>query len=150
MTTRMMTTTNSAVMSPRSHSRAFRIRAMAVVCLLLALATAGWAGQSKDPAKNPDAPYALIEGTVWDAHNQPFYGARVSIRLAGQKKAHWERISDHRGEFAQRVPAGRADYIVTAELPAEGGKSKKGKGPAAEVAVHVEAEERVDASLHLK
>ncbi len=144
-----MTTTSSSQPSPQVPSLCVRSAAV-VLCLLLGVTSSGWAGQSKDPAKNPAALYALIEGTVWDANNQPFYGAKVSIRLAGQKKAHWDRISDHRGEFAQRVPAGKADYIVTAEIPAEGGKSKKGKGPAVEVAVHVEAEERVDASLHLK
>jgi hypothetical protein len=40
---------------------------------------------------------------------------RVKIRRADQKQAHWELYSDHQGEFAQRVPAGAADYLVWAE-----------------------------------
>src|SRR4051794_8498275 len=60
------------------------------------------------PGKNEKA-YALIFGTVWTADNQPAYGIKVKIRRADQSKPKWEAISDHRGEFAQRVPAGGAD-----------------------------------------
>lgn len=142
----MMTTSNGqpAIRARRLTPAA---RFAAAAGLLLALGTAFiWAGPPKprDPSKDPHAPYALIEGTVWDANNQPFYGARVTIHLAGQKKPHWEHVSDHRGEFAQRVPAGKADYIVTAEASTAKGTLK------AEAAIHVESEERVDASLHLK
>jgi hypothetical protein len=38
---------------------------------------------------------------------------------AGQRqgqKARWELYSNHTGEFAQRVPAGKADYVVWADL----------------------------------
>src|SRR4051794_33132456 len=65
-------------------------------------------------------PYALIFGTLYDAHNQPLYGVAIKIRRADQKKAKWELMSDHQGEFAQRVPAGKADYVVWAEV--KGGK----------------------------
>ena len=97
-----------------------------------------------------DAPYALIFGTVWGPDNHPVYGVNVKIRRADQKKRHWELLSDHHGEFAQRVPAGKADYLVWADL--KGYKSPDGKklvaGP--EVTVHVENDERVDTGLHLK
>ncbi len=55
----------------------------------------------------------------------PLYGVKVKIRRADQKKAHWELYSDHNGEFAQRVPAGQADYLVWADL--KGYKSPGGK-----------------------
>lgn len=141
-----MTTSNrQPVIRPRRLTPAARFAAAAGLWLALATVFV-WAGPPKprDPSKDPHAPYALIEGTVWDANNQPFYGARVTIHLAGQKKPHWEHVSDHRGEFAQRVPAGKADYIVTAEASTPKGTLK------AEAAIHVESEERVDASLHLK
>jgi len=82
------------------------------------------ARSSDEPAggKKKIAPYALIFGTVWDAQSRPAYGVPVKIRLADKKKAKWELISDRRGEFAQRVPAGAADYVVWADL-----KSPKGK-----------------------
>ena len=87
-------------------------------------------------------PYALIFGTVWDAGGNPVYGVKVKIRKADEKKARWELYSDHRGEFAQRVPAGAADYVVWAE-------PKGHKGHVAETRVHVENDERVDIGLHL-
>jgi hypothetical protein len=95
-------------------------------------------------------PYALIFGTVWSADNRPLYGVKIKIRRADQKKARWELYSDHNGEFAQRLPPGRADYLVWADL--KGYKPPAGKQlqPAKEVKVHVEGDERVDIGLHLK
>ena len=65
---------------------------------------------------------------------------KIKIRRADQKKAKWELMSDHAGEFAQRLPAGSADYIVSTDE----------KHPAPEVKVHVENDERKDISLHLQ
>lgn len=96
------------------------------------------ASGAKDSKKQP---YALIFGTVYAADNRPAYGVTVRIRRADQKKAKWELISDHQGEFAQRVPPGPADYIVWTETK---------KGPKTEVKVHVEKDERVDVGLHLR
>jgi hypothetical protein len=92
------------------------------------------------PAKD-EKPYALIFGTVWTADNHAAYGVKVRIRRADQEKAKWEAVSDHNGEFAQRVPAGKADYILQADV------KTKGKKP--ETKVHVDNDERVDVSLHL-
>jgi hypothetical protein len=92
--------------------------------------------------KRAEKPYALIFGTVYASDSRPAYGVRVKIRRADQKKAQWELYSDHQGEFAQRVPAGAADYIVWAEPEHE-------HGPSPEVKVHVENDERVDLGLHL-
>ena len=92
--------------------------------------------------KHAEKPYALIFGTVYAPDDRPAYGVRVKIRRADQKKAQWELYSDHRGEFAQRVPAGTADYMVWAE-PADK------HAPRPEVKVHVENDERVDIGLHL-
>src|SRR3981081_1999819 len=64
----------------------------------------------------PDQPYALIFGTVWGPDDHPLYGIRVKIRRAQDKKPKWELYSNHAGEFAQRVHAGKADYMVGADL----------------------------------
>ncbi len=103
-------------------------------------------GRQLDPRK----PYALIFGTVWGPDDRPVYGVKVRIRRADQKKARWELYSDHNGEFAQRLPAGKADYVVWADV--KGIKSLNGKslGPGAEVSVHIQADERADIGLHLK
>jgi hypothetical protein len=97
----------------------------------------------------PKDDYALIFGTVWGPDQHPVYGIRVKIRRASGKKAHWEVYSDHSGEFAQRVPAGEADYVITADL--KGVKTKDGQSVhlQQDVTVHVEYDERVDMSLHL-
>jgi hypothetical protein len=100
--------------------------------------------------QRPDQPYALIFGTVWGPDNHPVYGVRVKIRRADQKKAHWELYSDHNGKFAQRVPAGPADYTVWADV--KGYKSASGKElhQDGEVKVHVDNDEREDLGLHLR
>ncbi len=74
------------------------------VCLLASLNTA--AGQK------PTKDYALIFGTVWSPQQRPMPGVKVRIRRIEDKKTRWELISDSRGEFAQRVPPEKADYMV--------------------------------------
>ena len=97
-----------------------------------------------------DKPYALIFMTVWGPDNRPVYGVKVKVRRADQKKAKWEGFSDHRGEFALRVPPGQADYIVYADL--KGYKLPDGRHLQAgdEVKVHIDNDERADIGLHLK
>jgi len=102
------------------------------------------------PAAEPkDKPYALIFGTVWGPDDRPVYGVTVKIRRAKDRKAKWELYSDHNGEFAQRVPAGEADYVVWADL--KGFKAADGKPLhlVQEVTVHVYNDEREDMGLHL-
>jgi hypothetical protein len=103
-------------------------------------------------------PYALIFGTVFSSDGRLMYGVPVKVRRADKKKPLQEAMSDHQGEFAFRVPPGPADYLVWADI-----KPPKKKGPAPppqpagdaqtqsgiEVKVHVDADERVDISLHL-
>jgi hypothetical protein len=109
------------------------------IAALLAPARCGFA-MAQQPARAND--YAVIFGTVWDSNDRPAYGIPVKIRRAGQKKAKWELISDHHGEFAQRVPAGTADYVVWAD-------SRRSKMQKIEKKVHIENNEQVDISLHL-
>ena len=103
-------------------------------------------------ASNPKGkPYALIAGTVWGPDDRPVYGIPVKIRRATDKakKTRWEVYSDHMGEFAQRVPAGEADYILSADL--KGVKTADGEPVrlVQEVTVHVYNDEREDTGLHL-
>ena len=121
--------------------------------LLLALVLLGFLSLSPGPAcaqMDPSKPYALIFGTVWGPDDRPMYGVRVKIRRADQKRAKWELYSDHRGEFALRLPAGKADYVVWADL--KGFKSLEGKQlkSGEEVTVHIEGDERADIGVHLK
>jgi hypothetical protein len=96
-------------------------------------------------------PYALIAGTVWGPDDRPVYGVPVKIRRATDKpkKSRWEVYSDHMGEFAQRVPTGDADYILSADL--KGFKTVDGRPLrlVKEVTVHIYQDEREDTGLHL-
>lgn len=126
-----------------SRSKKKRNSSALLIAFLLAAAFTPLLTPRVQAKEKPDAPYALLFGTVFDASNRAVYGATIKIRRADQKKPKWELISDHSGEFAQRVPAGQADYIVTAEL--KDGKKRR----TAEAKVHVENDERQDFSLHL-
>ncbi|MFZ0197955.1 MAG: hypothetical protein WB523_11900 [Candidatus Sulfotelmatobacter sp.] len=108
------------------------------------------ANAASGPKKlKPTDPYALIFGTVWGPDDHPAYGVKVKVRLASDKKPKWELYSDHRGEFALRVAAGKNDYIVGADL--KGVKTTDGHPVhlMEEVPVHIEYDERVDIGLHL-
>ena len=104
-------------------------------------ATAAW--------KKSEKPYAVIFGTVWSPDNHPLYGVRVKIRRADDKPR-WELYSDHNGEFAQRVPAGKADYLVRADLEGYKYNDNKQLRVGTEVTVHIEYDERADIGLHLR
>lgn len=103
------------------------------------------------PQVKPGQPYAVIFGTVWGPDNHPLYGVTVRIRRATDKpkKTRWEVYSDHHGEFAQRVPAGEDDYILTANMKGVKGPDGRPLRLAEEVKVHIYNDEREDTGLHL-
>ena len=98
--------------------------------------------------KKKDEPYALIFGTVFDANNHAVQGIKVKIaRLKdGKPGKTWDHISDRRGEFAQRVPAGAADYLVWADIRHD---KHRPESTRPEVKVRIENDERRDIGLHL-
>jgi hypothetical protein len=139
------------VITPDSQPRPLirKLLLCAIVAPLLLLPTFS----SRDTlAAAQGKPYAVIVGTVWGPDDLPVYGVTVKIRKATDKpkKVRWELYSDHRGEFAQRLPAGEADYIVWADLkafkPADGQPVHLVK----EVTVHIYHDERQDIGLHLE
>jgi hypothetical protein len=143
------------VITPRLRSLRRLPNLLVPALLLLALifpafsdhARLSAAPKSKD--KDKDKPYALIIGTVWGPDDHPVYGVKVKLRRAKDKKAKWQMYSDHMGEFAQRVPAGECDYILSADL--KGVKSVDGKPVhlLKEVTIHIFNDEREDTGLHL-
>lgn len=129
-------------------SRAAKRAGRSISCGLLVLALSLFA--SPLCAQKPGQAYGLIAGTVWGPDNHPVYGIHVKIRRSTDKpkKVRWDVYSDHHGEFAQRVPAGEADYILSADL--KGVKSPDGQPiHAADVTVHIYNEEREDTGVHI-
>jgi len=114
---------------------------LAMAAIAVFLFTIAPAGYGEPPQTRKD--YALIMGTVWDSKNHPAYGVPIKILRANEKKARWELMSDHRGEFAQRVPTGAQDYVIWADIKVGKGKAKP------ETKAHVEKDELVDVALHL-
>jgi hypothetical protein len=113
------------------------------------------AEQKHADKKKQEKPYALIFGTAYGPDDRPLYGVKISIRREGKKHGNWELASDHRGEFAQRVPAEPSDYLVKGEaeyapMDADGKPQKsKRKKLRGETRVHIEGEERQDIGVHL-
>ncbi len=108
------------------------------LCLALIPAT-GVAQNNVDPTK----PYALIFGTVFGPDDRPAANVKIKIRRGDHKRAKWELVSDRRGEFAQRFPAGAADYYIRTEIPKKYAIENK------EVKVRIANDERQDIALHL-
>ena len=132
--------------SHRDRNQAFA-GSMAVLLLLVCCGTVIAAPLSSPhpvPQKNSTAQdYALIIGTVWGPDDRPVAGVPITIRRASDKKPKWDLVSDRRGEFAQRVPVGKMDYIIQADI-----KMPKGQ-PKPEITVEIEDNERKDVGLHV-
>lgn len=135
-------------------SAAFSVPRRSTPCvlriLLIGLLVSGAAMGQPHAGNRAEKPYALIFGTVWGPDNRPLYAVKVKLRREGDKKARWEQYSDHRGEFAFRVPAGKATYYASTDLKGyklpDGSKLQAGEA----VKVEIENDERSDIGLHLK
>lgn len=135
-----------------------RLRMRWLLCALAVLACVPASlplqAQSSSVDKKLRKDYALIVGTVWDKQERPVYGARIKIRRQGDKKARWELVSDHSGEFAQRIPSGKAEYLIwvddTREVVDPLVAKRKLKPGQVEAKIQIENDERADISLHLK
>ena len=132
----------------KCRQRVWALLAMLAMVACLVVPAASARESAHEPAKAPPTDYALIAGTVWGLDNLPAYGIKLTIRKVGVSKAHWKLTSDHRGEFAQRVPPGKADYIISATPSVRAKGLRKGLD-LVEVTVHVEKDERVDTAVHL-
>jgi hypothetical protein len=124
-----------------------RFFAVSLSCLLLLLTTCALPLHARK-AKPPD--YALIFGTIWGPDDLPVYGVEVLIRRADKKKPQWHAYSNHRGEFEQRVPVGKADYVIWVDTKRIKLRNGKHLQPSPQVTVHIESNERADTGLHLK
>ena len=116
-------------------------------CLLfvLALTPRPLSAETHKPVR-----HAVIFGTVWGPDDQELPGVEVKIRLANQKKAKWDLVSNRLGEFEAFVPAGPADYVIWAETKHYKLSDGRHLQPSPEVTLHIDGDERADTGLHLK
>lgn len=135
-------------MRKRAITEWHRVAAAMAAIAILAASSLVHASGDKSLQKH----YGLIFGTAYGPDDRPLYGAKVTIHPVGKKHPNWELVSDHRGEFAQRVPPGPKDYLIQGQaeiVPLENGKPQGArKKLRAETRVHVDAEERQDVGLH--
>src|SRR3569833_2144452 len=89
---------------------AFRVATALLAALLLNCAVPFSSASPSD--KHRHDPYALIYATVWGKGAETVYGVKVQLRRGGDKKVIAEQISNHTGEVAFRVPAGKQDYTL--------------------------------------
>lgn len=127
-----------------------RILIFGLCVLALCFAKGALSASGLSDHEKREKPYALIFGTIWGPDDRPVYGVHVEMRRAAEKKVRWDAYSDHHGEFAFRVPPGKTEYLVRANL--KGYKSQDGRQLQApeDVKVQVENDERVDIGVHLK
>jgi hypothetical protein len=134
---------------PKLRARQFLIRLLLAGLFCVLLFPSISPQQELAAQKSKKKPYALIAGTVWGPDDRPIYGVQVNIRRAKDKKPKWQVYSDHHGEFAQRVPAGEAEYILSADLKHYKSADGKPLRLPQEVTVHIYGDEREDTGLHL-
>jgi hypothetical protein len=104
---------------------------MVVAVLMMSLALEARAGQdqttsqgspssgqgtstSSSKSRHTPAQDLLIRGTVFNEHALSLEGTTLRLHRAGEKKNHWQTVSNFRGEFAIRVPHD-AVYEIVAE-----------------------------------
>ncbi|MGZ4842656.1 MAG: hypothetical protein ACXV5J_12975 [Candidatus Angelobacter sp.] len=137
----------------RSTAACLAIFVFAALAQPLVAASLAAANNKDKPQK--EKPYALIFGTAFGPNDRPLYGVKITIRPQNKKHPSWDLMSDHRGEFAQRVPPGPGDYLIHGEAAyapvGEDGKPQLAKKMRlkGDAKVHVDNEERLDISLHL-
>jgi hypothetical protein len=126
----------------KSSNPLFVALTLSTLCLALLLAffTPSSLALAKEKKKEKGPEYALIKGSVFRDDGFSVQGARITCRKAADKKPKWETSSGEGGEFAFRVPAGKMEYIVTAEAPGWEPASKN---------VEIEKDERQDISIVL-
>jgi hypothetical protein len=129
MTTR---TTTKTIRTTTSN----RLVSSAILAVILLVQLSGIAA-----AQKPGQPYALLVGTVFfEESGRLVRGAQVEVRQKAGKK-HWESSTNVTGEFAIRVPAGKATYIIEVKFD---GRQKSIKE------VEVADDERVDLVVQMK
>jgi hypothetical protein len=85
-------------------------------CLVAALAALTMHRRSA-PAQERPSEQALLFGTVFRGSYLALEGARVVAYNEASPKKKYRAVTNYRGEYRIRVPAGDATYVITASAP---------------------------------
>jgi len=110
---------------------------VAAWCLLAPLLAPALAAGKK---KSKIVPQAILFGNVFQESGLLLRGARVVVTSAQRPKARMETTTDIQGEFAVRVPAGKATYTIEVAAPGFHPEKKT---------VEIAADERIDLTFRL-
>src|SRR5215475_1603525 len=104
---------------------------------LVLLCVCGLAAGDKKPAA-----YAVVAGTVFRDPGFALPDAKVALMLQAEPKPKklQEYVTNHRGEFAFRVPAKEATYVLRASLKGYRPEEKEAK---------ISGEEHIDVNIVL-
>ena len=66
-------------------------------------------------------PFALLVGSCFQGEGFSLPGAKILVEIQSEegklsKVKKWQTVSDNRGEFALRLPAGRHSFLIKASL----------------------------------
>ena len=88
-------------------------RDLIVAAVAATLTSAGLAAQSPSPAD----PHAILFGTVFNDSHFVIEGARIVAYNQASPKKKYRAVTNYRGEYRIRVPAGNGTYVVSASAP---------------------------------
>lgn len=100
----------------REHEVSMSVDTRRRACLAAALAALAPLGETAIAQKRPPE-QALLFGTVFRGSYLALEGARVVAYNEAKPKKKYRAITNYRGEYRIRVPAGDATYVVTASAP---------------------------------
>jgi hypothetical protein len=134
-------TRNSKKKRTRTGSKVFLTLLVGFAVLAVSAPAKG-----KDKGSEAPAPYAVIAGTTFRPPGFALAGARVRIspdtaQSGGTRLKPSEAVTSHRGEFAFRVPAVPAKWLVRVECSGYQTQTRT---------VSVDAEQRLDLSFLLE
>lgn len=74
-----------------------------------------WVATAATKKKQAAIPKAIVSGTVFRENGRSLPGAKITLVDKEGKLKHARAVTDRRGEFFIRVPAGETQYRVTVQ-----------------------------------
>ena len=94
-------------------------RQTALVCIGLCGLVILGSGANLVAKEKESEPFALLMGSCFHGEGFSLPGAKIQVEIQPEEGKHskvkkWQTVSDNRGEFALRLPAGRHSFLIKA------------------------------------